>query len=203
VSEFYAARIRAEWQDWSFGANQAATRAAAAEELIALRRQYTELAEPDLLQLAQTWHSDSATGPYFTFTAADGSHLYEGDGGDGDYDGESHAAEPRAATEPTAVLLDALFVRALIHELGDQTPAALAALLDQWSEQRRHAAYAGLRPTHVDRPRVTLLLPRDDSRWPPASWDSLLTLDLDAQSLDGALLRWSANSERWLTAPLT
>lgn len=176
MTEFYAARIRAEWQDWSFSANQAAARAAAAEDLIALRRQYTELSEPDLLRLADSWRSDSVSGPYFTFIAAD-------------------------AAVPTEVMVDATFARALLHELTDQAPAALAALLDQWDEQRRHAAYAGIHPTPANPPRVALLLPRDDSRWPPESWSTLPTLDLDAPTFDGALLRWDADSSLWLAAP--
>ena len=82
------------------------------------------------------------------------------------------------------------FVSALFHELGDQAPAALAALLDQWSEQRRHAAHAGMRQVPAEPPRVSLLLPRDDSRWPPDSWEHLLALNLAAPSFDGVLLRW-------------
>jgi len=188
VSEFFAARVRAEWQDWSFGANQAAARAAAAEELIALRRQYTELSEQDLLRLAQSWRSDSVSGPYFAFIAADGS-LY-GSAGPG-------AREFPDAAEATPVVVDAAFVSALFHELGDQAPAALAALLDQWSEQRRHVVHAGMRQIPGEPPRVSLLLPRDDSRWPPESWEHLLALDLAAPSFDGVLLRWDADSAVW------
>jgi len=179
VSEYFAARIRAEWQDWSFGANQAAARAAAAEELIALRRQYTELSEPDLLRLAQSWRSDSVSGPYFAFIAADGS-LHDAERAD--------ARVFSDGAEPTAVLVDAAFVRALFHELADQAPAALAALLDQWSEQRRHAAHAGLRQVPAEPPRVSLLLARDDSRWSAACWEHLLSLDLDAASFDGSVI---------------
>lgn len=179
MSEFFPARVRAEWQDWSFGANQAAARAAAAEELIALRRQYSELSEQDLLRLAQSWRSDSVSGPYFAFIAADGS-IY------GSAQPEDRAVAD--AAEPTAVLVDAVFVRALFHELADQTPAALAALLDQWSEQRRHAAHAGLRQVPAKPPRVSLLLPRDGSRWSPACWEHLLSLDLDAPDFDGSVV---------------
>jgi hypothetical protein len=182
VSEYFAARVRAEWQDWSFGANQAAARAAAAEELIALRRQYTELSEQDLLRLAQSWRSDSGSGPYFAFIAADGG-LY----GANDSNGPQARGFPNPA-EPTAVLVDAAFVSALFHELADQAPAALAALLDQWSEQRRHAAHAGLRQVPAKPPRVSLLLPRDDSLWPAACWEHLLGLDLEAPSLDGSVI---------------
>jgi hypothetical protein len=179
VSEFFAARIRAEWQDWSFGANQAAVRAAAAEELVALRRQFAELAEQDLRRLAQSWRPDGSAGPFFTFIAADGSSLHD--------------------AEPAAVIVDAAFVSALLHELADQGPDALTALLDRWAEQRRHAAFAGLRPTPAEPPRVALLLPRDASHWPPASWDRLLALELDAPDFDGALLRWDAIGVRWVS----
>ena len=179
MSEFYQALIRAEWQTWSFGAHQAAARAAAAEDLIALRRQFTELAEQDLLRLAHSWRADDKSGPYFAFTAAD-------------------ATPAPAPAELATVLLDAAYIKALFHELADQALTALPALLDQWSEQRRHAAYAGLRPTPSRPPRVTLLIPRDNSQWPPASWDRLLTLDLDSPAFDGARLRWDTNSELWL-----
>ena len=182
MTEFYEARIRAEWQDWSFGAHQAAARAAAAEDLIALRRQYTHLAEQDLRQLADSWRSESASGPYFTFTAAAGPHD----------------VDRATGLERASVILSATFVKALFHELDDQAPAALAALLAEWSEQRRHAARASLRPTRVQPPRVALLLSGDDSRWPAASWDNLRTLDLEAPSFDGALLRWDSASALWL-----
>ena len=86
------------------------------------------------------------------------------------------------------------FVSALFHELGDQAPAALAALLDQWSEQRRHAAHAGMRQVPAEPPRVSLLLPRDDSRWPPDSWEHLLALIVDARNNDKPILcAWGAH----------
>lgn len=187
MSEFFAARVRADWQDWSFGANQAAARAAAAEGLVALRRQYSELSEQDLLRLAQSWRSDSVSGPYFAFAAADGGDYVPL----ADFAHHSEASGERElpdAAEPAAVLVDAAFVRALFHELADQAPAALAALLDQWSEQRRHAAHAGLRRIPAEPPRVSLLLPRDDSRWPAACWEHLLALDLDAPGFDGSVV---------------
>lgn len=196
MTEFHQAQIRADWQDWTFGAHQATTRAAAAEELIALRRQYTELTEPDLLRLADSWRSDDTSGPYFTFTAA---HADTHANADHDHDyrnGHDHDD----GTEPTLIILDATFVKALLQELADQTPAALAALLDSWTEQRSHAAYAGLRPTPVQPPRVALLLPRDDSQWPPDSWNALLALPLDDPRFDRTLLRWDSNSRLWSPA---
>ncbi len=176
--DFFEARIRAEWQDWTFGAHQAAARAAATEELIVLRRQFTEVSEQDLVQLADSWRSDDASSAYFVFTAAQCAH----DAG------------------PALVAVSATFVRALFHELDDQAPLALAALFDRWSEQRRHARDAGMRPVPVRSPRVSLLLPRDESRWPPDSWTALLQLDLDAPRFDNTTLHWNQDSALWLTA---
>lgn len=180
MTEFYEALIRAEWRDWSFGAHQAAARAAAAEDLIVLRRQYAELSEQDLLRLAHSWRADDKSGPYFAFTAA------------------YAATTTTTTTESTSVLLDATYIKALFHELADQAPTALRGLLDEWSGQHRHAADAGLRPTPPRPPRATLRLPRDDSHWPPVSWDNLRTLDLGSPNFDGALLRWDNSSELWL-----
>lgn len=174
--EFFEARIRAEWQDWTFGAHQATARAAAAEELIALRRQYDEMSEQDLVRLADSWRSDDSSSAYFTFAAA----------------GEDNG-------EPAAVAVGATFVRALLQELDDQAPAALAALIDRWAEQRRYAREAGMRPTPVRPPRVSVLLPRDESLWPPESWTALIALDLGAPHLDNTLLRWDAYSG-WMRA---
>lgn len=175
MTAFYEARIRAEWQDWTFGAHQAAARAAAAEDLITLRRQYTELSEQDLLRLADSWRSDDTSSAYFTFAAADS-----------------------AEADPALVAVSATFVRALFHELADQAPPALAELLTRWAEQRRHAALAGMRPIPVQPPRVSVLLPRDGSLWPPDSWDAFAGLDLDAQRFDNTLLRWDADSGLWI-----
>lgn len=179
MTEFHQARIRAEWQDWTFGAHQAAARAAAAEDLIALRRQYTELSEPDVLRLAHSWRSDDTSGPYFIFTAAD------------------------VGGEPPTVLVDAVFTKALFHELDDQAPAALAQLIARWTEQRAHAAYAGLHPTPAQPPRVTLLIPHDESQWPPDSWQNLQTLPLDAPQFDRTLLHWDSSSGLWSLLPIT
>jgi hypothetical protein len=175
MTVFYQARIRAEWQDWTFGAHQATARAAAAEDLIALRRQYTELREQDLLRLAASWRSDDASSAYFSFAAADG-----------------------VADDPALVAVDATFVRALFHELDDQAPSALAALLDRWTEQRRHATLSGFQPTPVQPPRVSVLLPRDESLWPPESWDAFAELELDSPRFDNTLLRWDADSGLWI-----
>lgn len=180
--EFHQAHIRAEWPEWTFAAHQAATQAAASEELTALRRQYTDLSEPDLLRLAHSWRADYTSGPYFTFTAADASST--------------------ALAEPALLAVDATFVRALLHELDDQAPSALAALLDHWTEQRRHATRAGLRRTPSPPPRVALLVPRDPTNSPPASWAGLRTLDLDAPTFDGTTLRWDNESALWQPVPL-
>lgn len=174
MTAFYEARIRAEWQDWTFGAHQAASRAAANEDLITLRRQYTELTEQDLHRLAASWRSDDTSSAYFTFAAAD------------------------IDDNPALVAVSATFVRALFHELGDQVPPALAALLTRWTEQRRQATRAGIQPTPVQPPRVSVLLPRDESLWPPESWDAFAELELDAQHFDNTLLRWDADSRLWL-----
>jgi hypothetical protein len=185
--EFHQAHIRAEWPDWTFAAHQAATQAAASEELTALRRQYTDLSEADLLRLAQSWRSDDTSGPYFTFTAADASSV-------GAHDA---ATAPSLITEPTLLAVDATFVRALLHELSDQAPSALTALLDHWTEQRRHATRAGLHRTPSPPPRVALLVPRDPTNSPPDAWPSLLALDLAAPTFDGAILRWDNDSALW------
>lgn len=185
MSEFYEARIRAEWPDWTFGAHQAAARAAAAEQLVALRRRYRDLAEDEVAALAETWRPDSASGPYFGFAAA-ADH-----GGEQDHNGG----------EPGLVAVSATFVKALLRELQDQAPAALAALLDRWAEQRDQALHAGTRPVHAAVPRVTVLLPRDETRWPAESWPSLSALDLEAPEFDGAVLRWDAKSALWLALP--
>ena len=188
VSEFYEARIRAEWPDWTFSAHQAAAREAAAEELIALRRRYRDLAEEEIAQLAESWRPDSASGPYFGFTAAFADH---------DEPGEHNGGEPGL------VEVSATFVKALLHELQDQAPAALAALLDRWAELRRQARRAGARPVFVRAPRVVLVLPRDESRWAAESWPGLSALDLEAPEFDGASLRWDAKSALWLARPLS
>lgn len=192
MTAFYEARIRAEWQDWTFGAHQAAARAAAAEDLITLRRQYTELSEQDLLRLAASWRSNDASSAYFAFTAA--ADTDKADDRTADTDADTEGCD---VTGPPMVTVSATFIRALFHELDDQAPAALAALLDRWSEQRRHTTLSGLRPIPVQPPRVSVLLPRDKSRWPPNSWDGLLALDLDAPQFDNTLLRWDAVSELW------
>jgi hypothetical protein len=185
VSEFYEARIRAEWPDWTFGAHQAAARAAAAEELVALRRRYRDLTEDEVARLAASWQPDHASGPYFPFIAAPAQ--YSGGGHNGG--------------EPGLVALSATFVKALLRELQDQAPAALAALLDRWAEQRRNAERAGTRPVPVKPPRVAVVLPRDEARWPAESWPSLAALDLEAPEFDGASLRWDAESALWLALP--
>lgn len=187
MSEFYEARIRAEWPDWTFGAHQAAARAAAAEELVALRRRYRDLAEEEVSRLAESWRPQDASGPYFAFTAAPADH-----GG---------APTGHNGGEPGLVAVSATFVRALLLELQDQAPAALAALLDRWAEQRRNAERAGVRPSPARSPRVALILPRDESRWAAESWPSLSALDLEAPEFDGAFLHWDAKSALWLALP--
>ena len=193
VSEFYEARIRAEWPDWTFGAHQAAARAAAAEESVALRRRYRDLTEQEVARLAESWRPERSSGPYFTFTAAPADH----DGGAGAGVGGRHNGG-----EPGLVALDATFVKALLRELQDQAPAALAALLDRWAEQRRHAERAGTRRIPATPPRVALVIPRDESRWSAESWPSLSGLDLEAPEFDGASLHWDAKSALWLALPL-
>ncbi len=210
--EFHQAHIRAEWPDWTFAAHQAAAQATASEELTALRRQYTDLSEPDVLRLAHSWRSGNTSGPYFTFTAADVTSIGARDaatsdatateGRDAHAPSDSLAPTPSPITEPTQLAVDATFVRALLHELDDQAPSALTALLDHWTEQRRHATRAGLRRTPSPPPRVALLLPRDPTNSPPASWASLRTLDLDAPTFDGTTLRWDNDSALWQPVPL-
>jgi hypothetical protein len=181
VSEFFEARVRAESQDWTFDAHQATARATAAEDLITLRRQYPEQTETELAELARSWRSDSASGPYFVFAAA----TLVGEHGD------------------DCVAVAATFVRALFHELGGEAPAALAELLDQWAEQRRYAWESGQRPIAGRPPRVAVLLPRDAGRWAPQSWDGLESLDLEAAAYDGTLLRWDIDSGLWLADVLS
>jgi hypothetical protein len=174
VSEFFEAQIHVESRDWTFDAHQAAARATAAEELVALRRQYPQLAEPELVELAESWRPDDASGPYFVFAAAA-------------LGGEE---------EPVAV--GATFLKALLHELREDTPAGLAGLLEQWSEQRRYAWESGQRPVAVRPPRVAALLPRDPRRWPSESWDALSLLELEASEFDGTLLSWDGGSGAWI-----
>jgi hypothetical protein len=188
VSEFFEARVRAEWPDWTFGAHQAAARAAASEQLVALRRRYGELTERELAELASSWPAGGSSGPYFSFAAA---ADYFADPGTRGHDG----------AQPGLVAVSAAFVKALLRELRDQAPAALAALLDRWAEQRRNADLAGARSVRAHIPRVALLLPRDESGWPARSWQSLSELDLDDARFDGTTLRWDAESERWLAVP--
>lgn len=188
MSEFYEARIRAEWPDWTFGAHQAAARAAAAEDLVALRRRYPDLTEDELARLAESWRPERASGPYFSFTAAPA---------------ETGGAAEHNGGEPGLVAVGATFVKALLRELQDQTPAALAALLDRWAEQRRHAERAGTRPVPAKPPRVVLVIARDESRWAAESWPSLSALDLEAPEFDGASLHWDAKSALWLALPLS
>jgi hypothetical protein len=180
VAEFFEARVRAESQDWTFGAHQAAARAAEAEELVALRRHYEELSEAELAGLAGSWRSDSASGPYFVFAAAELGDEY----------GQDCAA------------VAAAFVKALRRELDGGAPAALGELLGQWDEQRRYAWGSGQRLIPARPPRVALRLPRDPRRWPAESWDGLERLDLDAAGFDGTLLRWEPDSGAWLADPL-
>lgn len=187
MSEFYEARIRAEWPDWTFGAHQAAARAAAAEDLVALRRRYHDLTAAQIERLAESWRPERASGPYFTFVAAPA---------------EPGGGEEHNGGEPGSVAVSATFVQALLRELQDQAPAALAALLDHWAEQRRHAERAGTHQLPVKPPRVALLLPRDESRWPAESWPSLSGLNLEEPEFDGALLHWDAKSALWLAHPL-
>lgn len=194
VSEFYEARIRAEWPDWTFAAHQAAARAAAAEELVALRRRYHDLAQEEVAQLAESWRPDTASGPYFGFAAAA-------------FDFAATAVEPSAAGlrnggRPGLVAVSAVFAKELIHELQDQAPAALAALLDRWAEQHGHVEHAGAAPIPARTPRVAIVLPRDESRWPARSWPSLSALDLEAPQFDGTLLRWDEKSALWLALPI-
>ncbi|HEU5427230.1 MAG TPA: hypothetical protein VFU74_10165 [Actinocrinis sp.] len=188
MSEFFEARIRAEWPDWTFGAHQAAARAAATEQLVALRRRYRDLTEDEVGRLAASWRPERDCGPYFGFAAALAEH-----GGAGEHNGG----------EPGLVAISAPFVKALLHELQDQAPAALAALLDRWAEQRRHAESAGTRRVCVTPPRVAVILPRDESRWPAESWPSLSGLDLEAPEFDGASLHWDAESALWLALPFS
>ncbi|MBS2964749.1 hypothetical protein KGA66_16950 [Actinocrinis puniceicyclus] len=189
MSEFYEARIRAEWPDWTFGAHQAAARAAAAEQLVALRRRYPDLPEEDLAALAVSWRPDSVSGPYFAFTAAPADRAADG-------------TDRHNGGEPGLVAVSAVFVKALLLELAGEAPAALAALLDRWAEQRRNSYLAGGRAVPARSPRVVLLLPRDESRWPALSWAGLSALDLQAPEFDGALLRWDAGCSLWLAVPL-
>ncbi len=186
MSEFYEARIRAEWPDWTFGAHQAAARAAAAEDLVALRRRYPDLTADELARLAESWRPDRASGPYFSFAAA----LVESSG-----------AVAHNGGEPGLISVSATFVKALLRELQSQAPAALAALLDRWAEQRRHAERAGTRRLPAKPPRVALVLPRDESRWPAESWPSLSALELEAPEFDGTALHWDAKSALWLALP--
>lgn len=192
MREFYEARIRAEWPDWTFGAHQAAARAAAAEDLVALRRRYRDLAGDEVAQLAASWRPDDASGPYFAFAAADLDVVAAPD----------DAAGAGNGGRPGLVAVNAVFVKELLRELQDQAPAALAALLDRWAEQRRHAAQAGARSRAARVPRVSLALPRDESRWPAPSWPALSALDLEAPEFDSTLLRWDAASTLWLALPL-
>jgi hypothetical protein len=171
VSEFFEARIHVESQDWTFGAHQAASRAAAAEELVALRRQYRHLAEPELVELAGSWRRDDVSGPYFVFAAA-------ALGGE--------------------VAVSATFLKALFHELGDEAAAGLGGLLEQWSEQRRYARESGQQPVAGRPPRVAALLPRDPRRWAPESWQPLSALGLDAPEFDATTLSWDSESGAWL-----
>jgi hypothetical protein len=172
---YFEARVRAESEDWTFGAHQAAARAQAAEQLVALRRQYRDLSEADLAELAASWRRDDVSGPYFTFAAAP-------------LGGEDEAA------------VDAAFLRALVYELGAQTADGLAGLFAQWDDQRRYARRSGLRDVPVHPPRVATALPRDPHRWPQAAWIALLDLDLDDPGFDGTLLTWDA-SGTWLVLP--
>jgi hypothetical protein len=175
VSEFFEARVRAESRDWTFDAHQATTGAAQVEALVTLRRQYQELSDAELAALAESWRSDSTSGPYFVFAAA---ALRGADGDD-------------------CVAVDATFVRALFRELGGEAPAALAALLDQWTEQRGYAWSSGQRLIAARPPRVTVLLSRDAGRWAPQSWSALESLGLEAPRYDGTLLRWDGDSGVW------
>jgi hypothetical protein len=189
VSEFFEARIRAEWPDWTFGAHQAATRAAATEQLVALRRRYGELTERELAELAASWPAGGSSGPYFGFAAAPAD--YATDPGTRGHNG----------ARPGLVAVSAAFVKALLRELQDQAPPALAALLDRWAEQRRNADLAGTGGFPAHAPRVALLLSRDESRWPARSWQSLSDLDLDGGQFDGTTLHWDAESGLWLALP--
>jgi len=181
VSEFFEARVRAESQDWTFGAHQATARAAAIEDLVTLRRQYQELSDAELSELAASWRSDSASGPYFVFAAA---ALGGGDGDD-------------------CVAVAATFVRALLRELRGEAPAALAGLLGRWTEQRGYAWGSGRRPMSARPPRVAVLLSRDAGRWTPESWDGLEHLGLEAPEFDGTLLRWDSDLGLWLAGVLS
>ena len=183
MSEFFEARIRAEWLDWTFGAHQAAARAAATEQLVALRRRYRDLTEDEVVRLAESWRPQRDSGPYFSFAAAAAEHN-----GAGEHNGG----------EPGLVAISAPFVKALLLEMQDQAPAALAALLDRWAEQRRNGERAGTRLVPVKPPRVAVILPRDESRWPAESWSSLAGLGLEAPEFDGVWLRWAAESALWL-----
>jgi hypothetical protein len=172
--EFFEAHIRAEWEDWTFGANQAARRAAEAENLVTLRRQYPHLSDQDRAELAASWRSDGASGPYFDFAAS-----------------ESEYEDAR--------LISAPFAAALHHELGDETPEALTALIERWLEQRHQALQSGLRRVEVPPPRVTLLLP--GAVPPPQAWRDLAALDLEAPEFDKALLHWDDARAAWLARP--
>lgn len=183
--EFFVARIRADWQDWTFGAHQAARRADAIEDLVALRRQYRDLSDEDLSELAASWRSDSASGPFFAFVAAE-------------YD---HAHAPAPAPAP-AHLLSAPFAAAVLYELRDEAAEALAALVERWSEQRRFALQSGLRRMDVPPPRVALLLPHHHSALPPEAWNSLAALDLNDPGFDKTLLLWDTAAAHWMTRPL-
>jgi hypothetical protein len=193
VSEFFEAQIRAEWDEWTFGAHQAARRAAATDDLVALRRQYRHLGDEDLARLAAGWRSDSGSGPYFTFAAAalGGGEDGSGDGGGGEGKDSSGGGSRRYAVSAT-------FMRALFQELSEGAADALAGLLALWSRQRRHAKLSGQRPIPVRPPRVVVLIP-GDARWPPArAWDILSSLDLEAPRFDRTLLFWDDATACWL-----
>ncbi len=184
MSDFFEARILAEFSDWTFGAHQAAMRAEAAELRCAVRRQFPHLTAAEQDELAASWRSDSSTGRYFAFAAAPGGNGRPSNGG-----------------EPAEVVLSALFVGALFRELDVDAPAALAALLDQWAQQRRLARLGGLRPVAVREPSVAVVIPRDDGRWPAVSWTALRAFDLESPEFDGALLRWDDASGLWFAVP--
>ncbi|MGH6657546.1 MAG: hypothetical protein ACRDVE_20365 [Actinocrinis sp.] len=184
MSEFFEARILAEFPDWTFGAHQAAMRAEAAGLRISVRRQFPHLAAAERDELAASWRSDSGTGRYFAFAAAPGGNGLSYNGG-----------------ELSEVVVGALFVSALFQELDDVAPAALAALLDQWAEQRRLAGRARSRRAAVREPSAAVLIPRDENRWPARSWARLRPLDLESAEFDDALLRWDDESGLWLAVP--
>jgi hypothetical protein len=178
VNEYFEAHVRVESGDWSFGAHQAAARAAATEELITLRRQYRHMGEREVAELAESWRPDDASGPYFVFAAA----------------------PLGGQDEPVAV--SATFLQALFLELLGETPTGLAALLEQWSDQRRYAWESGQQPVAVRQPRVSALVPRDTRQWSSKSWDTLAGLDLEAPELDSTLLVWDGDSGDWIAHPL-